>query len=412
MSSRAVERSLAPSRGSERGLDWFAFFLADIQTGFGPFVAVYLAALGWTQTSIGLVLTVGGLVALAGQMAGGALIDATRCHRLLAALAIGAIGISALALAVWPVFSIVMASRILHAAASCVVGPAMLAISLGIVGHVAMGERLGRNARFASSGNCLTAAAMGVSGLLLSNQSVFFFTAAFVVPGLFALTRIRITDADGRQAHRLSPIRPRATLGTGIRLLAGNRPLLIFAACAVLFHLANAAMLPLMGAIVARRSNEWATMLIAACTVVPQLVVAGASPWVGRQAQCRGRRPLLLVCFAALALRGILFAVVSDPYLLVTVQVLDGVSAAVLGVTFPLIVVDLTRHTGRFNLALGVMGTAVGIGASLSTTIAGYVADHFGNGTAFVGFAGVAMVGLVLAWRLMPETRPGDQAPT
>jgi MFS family permease len=394
----------ARSRVSERGLDWFTFFLADVQTGFGPFVAVYLAGQGWTQGHIGYMLTIGGLAALALQMPGGALIDATRSYRLFAGFALVAIAASALAVALWPIFPVVMMSRGLHAAASCVLGPAIIAISLNLVGHTRMGERLGRNARFASSGNCLTAVALGACGLCFSSQSVFFLTAALVVPCLIALAQIRTRDA--ACAVTLRTHSQKTTLGAGIRSLAGNRALLIFAACAVLFQLANAAMLPLMGAIVATRSSGWATTLIAACTVVPQLVVAGSSPWVGRQAQRWGRRPLLLICFAALALRALLFIFVTDPYVLVAVQVLDGVSAAVLAVTFPLIVVDLTRDTGRFNLALGVMGTAVGLGASLSTTIAGSIADHFGCGAAFISFAGVATTGLALVWMLMPETRP------
>src|SRR5262245_48758954 len=131
----AAPRTVDRTAASRRALDWCVFFLADVQTGFGPFIAVYLTAHAWTQVDIGLVLTVGGLVALAGQMPGGALVDAARSARWAAALAVVAIGISALALALWPVFPIVMASRVLHASASCLLGPAIAAISLGLVGH-------------------------------------------------------------------------------------------------------------------------------------------------------------------------------------------------------------------------------------------------------------------------------------
>ena len=154
----------APARASSRGLDWFTFFLADIQTGFGPFVAVYLTAKSWTQVDIGLVLTAGGLVALAGQMPGGALVDAVRSPRWVAGLAVAAICMSAFVIAVWPVFLMVIGARALHAAASCVLGPAIAAISLGLAGHAALGERIGRNARFASIGSGVAAAAMGACG--------------------------------------------------------------------------------------------------------------------------------------------------------------------------------------------------------------------------------------------------------
>jgi predicted MFS family arabinose efflux permease len=146
-------------------------------------------------------------------------------------------------------------------------------------------------------------------------------------------------------------------------------------------------------------------VLIAACIVVPQAIVALASPSVGRKAQQWGRRPLLLLGFAALAIRGLLFATVTDPYLLVAVQVFDGITAAVFSVMVPLIVADVAFGSGHFNLAQGIVGTAVGIGASLSTVLAGYVADHFGSSVAFTGLAAVAATGLAMIWFVMPETR-------
>jgi MFS family permease len=143
-----------------------------------------------------------------------------------------------------------------------------------------------------------------------------------------------------------------------------------------------------------------------ACIVVPQLVVAGFAPWVGRVADSWGRRPLLFFCFAALAARGVLFAFVTDPYLVVAVQLLDGVCAATLGVVLPLVVADITRGTGRFNLGLGIVGSAVGIGAALSTTLAGYAMDHFGSSVAFFSLAFIGACGLALVALLLPETRP------
>jgi MFS family permease len=395
----AVAASTAASPAGARGLDWFNFFLADIQTGFGPFVAIYLTAQAWTQFDIGLVLTAGGLVALACQMPGGALVDAVRSARFVAGLAIAAICLSALALAIWPTFTVVMAGRILQAAASCVLGPVIAAISLGLVGHAALGARLGRNARFASIGNGVTAAAMGACGYLVSNQAVFFLTAAFALPALFAIANIpagRVQDPKN--------VRPGAPSAT-VRSVLGDRHLLAFAGCILLFQMANAAMLPLMGGILTMRSSEWASTLIGACIVVPQLIVAGCAPWVGRRADSWGCKPLLLVCFAALALRGVLLAFVLNPYLVVVVQALDGVCAAILGVTLPLVVADITRGTGRFNLGLGIVGSAVGIGAALSTSLAGYVMDHFGRMAAFGGLASVAVCGLALLWLLLPETR-------
>jgi MFS family permease len=389
-----------------RGFDWFIFCVADVQTGFGPFVSVYLTAQKWTQVDIGLVLSAAGLVALAGQMPGGALVDFARSERLVAGLAIAAISVSALAYAAWPIFPVILSAAVLHSAASCVLGPAIAAISLGLVGHAAVGERLGRNARFASIGNGLAAAAMGACGYFLSARAVFFVTALLLVPALLALRAMSAHEIDPERAHgavtRRRDHRPPARFADLLR----QRPLLILAACVMFFHLGNAAMLPLMGSVVTMRSSQWATVLIAACIVVPQFVVAALSPWVGRRAEIWGRRPLLLLGFAALPLRGILFATVDDPNLLVAVQLLDGLTASVFGVMVPLIIADLTRGTGHFNLGQGIVGTTTGIGASLSTTFAGYTSDHFGSEFAFLGLAAVAAVGLTAVWFLLPETRP------
>ncbi len=389
-----------------RGLDWFIFFVADVQTGFGPFVSVYLTAQKWTQVDIGLVQSAAGLVALAGQIPGGALVDFARSERRVAGLAVAAISVSALAYAAWPIFPVVLFAAVLHSGASCVLGPAIAAISLGLVGHAVVSERLGRNARFASVGNGLAAAAMGACGYFLSARAVFFVTALMLGPALLALRAMSTTEIDPERAHGGAPRRKTTRPPTKFADLLRQRPLLILAGCVMLFHLANSAMLPLMGSVVTMRSSQWATILIAACIVVPQFVVAALSPWVGRRAESWGRRPLLLLGFAALPLRGVLFATVKDPNLLVAVQLLDGLTASVFGVMVPLMIADLTRGTGHFNLGQGIVGTTTGVGASLSTTFAGYASDHFGSEFAFLGLAAVAALALAAVWFLMPETRP------
>jgi MFS family permease len=411
----AAEPPLAPSRRSLRGLDWFIFFVADVQTGFGPFVSVYLTTQRWTQVDIGLVLSATGFVSLIGQMPGGALVDAARSERVVAGISIAAICVSALSYAALPIFPVVLAGSVLHALASCLLGPAIAAISLGLVGHAAIGERFGRNARFASVGNGLAAAAMGACGYLLSARAVFVVTVLLLVPALFALRSISESEIDPERAHGAPPHR-KADESQDARhpvrpgALMHNRPLLVFAGCLLLFHLANSAMLPLVGSTVTMHSAHWATVIIAACIVVPQLVVAALSPWVGRRAQIWGRRPLLLIGFAALPIRGLLFAAVGDPSLLLAVQLLDGITAAVFAVMVPLVVADLTRGTGHFNLGQGILGTATGIGAALSTTLAGYVTDRFGSPAAFASLAAIAVIGFTVLWFLMPETRPRQQA--
>jgi predicted MFS family arabinose efflux permease len=404
----------SPPRPSQRSLyrlDWFIFLVADVQTGFGPFVSVYLTTQQWTQVEIGLILSVSGIVSLAGQVPGGALVDAVRSVRTVAGVAVSLIAASALIYAVWPIFPAVLTASILHAAASCVLGPAIAAISLGLVGYAAIGERFGRNARFASIGAGLSAAVMGGFGYLFSAQAVFFVTAALLIPALVVLHGIASAEIDPGRAHGKMSEQQVDTAPEGLQSLLGKRPLQVFGASILLFHLANAAMLPLMASVLTMRLGKWATLLIAACIVGPQLIVALFSPWVGRQAERWGRRPLLIAGFAALPVRGFLLATVTDPYLLVAVQLLDGLTAAVFSVMVPLTIADLTRGTGRFNLTQGIVGTSMGVGASLSPTLAGYVSDAFGSKFAFLGLASIAVVGLATIWLLMPETRPSADSP-
>jgi hypothetical protein len=347
-------------------------------------------------------------VSLIAQMPGGALVDAARSERLVAGIAIGAICCSALAYAALPIFPMVLSAAIVHSLASCVLGPAIAAISLGLVGHAVISERLGRNARFASIGNGLAAAVMAGVGYF-SPRGVFIVTVCLLIPALLALRSIAAAEIDPERAHGAAPRRvhkPPTKPGE----LMHSRPLLIFAGCLLLFHLANAAMLPLLGSVVTMRSARWATILIGACIVVPQLVVAALSPSIGQRAQIWGRRPLLLIGFATLPIRGFLFASVTSPEALVVVQILDGVTAAVFSVLVPLVVADLTRGTGHFNLGQGIVGTFVGIGASLSATLAGYITDHFGSPAAFMGLATIAVVGFAVVYLFMPETRTAGEA--
>jgi MFS family permease len=234
---------------------------------------------------------------------------------------------------------------------------------------------------------------------------VFYVTAVLALPTLLALSRIREAEVD--------PVRADGGNGsagadreTGIVRLLRKPALVVVMAGVMLFHLANTAMLPLVGSAMAVRSGQWATALVAACIVVPQAIVAVISPRVGGLAQSLGRRPVFLAAFAALLVRGLLLAWSSDPVLIVVVQMLDGISAAGIGIIVPLILADITRGTGRFNLAQGIVGTGAGGGATLSTTAAGLLADRYGMGTAFLGLAGLAGCGFLMLLAALKETRP------
>lgn len=387
-------------RRSQRGLDWLNFFVADVQTGFGPFVAVYLTTQAWTEVQIGFALSLGTMTAMLSQLPAGALVDATRHKRRTAMAALLGIALSAVLLAAWPATLPVLIAEILHGFASCVMNPSIAAISLALVGRVALGERLGRNARFASLGGAIAAGVMGLIGTYLSPAAVFWLTAALAVPSLVALLSIR-DSAMLRNVAASQATARRARL----KDLLLNRGILVFAGCAMLFTLSNAAMLPLAGTAVTQAAGDEANLIIAGCLVVPQLVVAGLSPWVGRLAEERGRRIVLLLGFSMLPLRGMLLAVVREPYMLLLVQALDGVSAATLNVMLPLTAADLTRGTNRFNLCMGFFGLAVGVGGTISTGLAGAVASWVSPAAAFAMLGGIGLLCVLLTLLAMPETR-------
>jgi len=332
-----------PARGP-RAFDLFNFFVADVQTGFGPFIAVYLTTHKWTQVQIGFALTLSTVVALISQLPAGALVDAVQNKRVAACGALIGVITAALLLAFWPSELPVLLAQSLHAFSSCVLTPAIAAISLHLVGHAALGERLGRNARYSALGNGIAAAVMGATGAWLSSRAVFLLTASLCIPALLSLLAI------GRGPHARQQTTTRSLDLKELWQLFTDRRLLAFGACVALFHLSNAAMLPLLGAAVTMRAGDFANVIIAACIMVPQGVVALCSPWVGRAAARLGRRPVLLLGWASLPLRGLLLAVLPGAWLPVAAQAMGGVSAAVFGVMMPLIAADITRGTSHFNL--------------------------------------------------------------
>src|SRR3984885_4826830 len=194
----------SPSDASLRGLDEVNLLLAGALSGFGPYVAAFLAEQKWTQQNIGFVLTVGGFAGLLSQLPGGALLDAIRSKRI--AVAMGAVMVAggALIIAVWPTFPLVLTALVLQGITGGFLGLAIAAISLGLVGHAALAERLGRNQRFASSGGVVAAGVMGLVAYFLSYRAIFFVAAALVLPLLAALGRIHASDIHFSRASGVS----------------------------------------------------------------------------------------------------------------------------------------------------------------------------------------------------------------
>jgi MFS family permease len=380
------------------------FFVADVQTGFGTFVAFYLAQKGWPQSNIGVVLGVGGIAGVLSQIPGGALTDAVKWKRGLAAIGIVAICVAALILAVLPNFSAVLLAETLHGATAGIITPAIAAISLGLVGRQAMSMRTGRNYRYSAAGNAITAGVMGFAGAYLFDGAIFLTAAVLCVPALIALSTIPGDEIDYARARNAGKSKNALTIARVLDL-AKNRRLLLFSAAVVAFQLADASMLPMIGTSIATggdKASLWMSLLI----IVPQIMVACLAPWVGYHSERKGRRPLLLIGFGAEPLRALLLALSTDYWVVLAGQVLNGVSAAIIGVMTVLVVTDLTAGTGRFNLAGGTVAALSGIAASLSTLASGFVFQTFGQVAGFLTLAAAACTATVLLWAFLTETKP------
>jgi MFS family permease len=390
---------------ARQGLNWLNFFTAAVQTGFGPYIAVYLTESGWSQTSIGVALSAGTAAALISQLPAGVIADHVDHKRGLAMVSLVLIGLAGLLLTAFPSPALVWAAQILHAAASSVLVPTIAALTLKLCGHAVFGSRLGMNTRYQSLGTAIAAGLLGLVAFYLSYRAVFALTAALVIPAVRSLWLIRQSDIVPAAGDHPSIQHPRELRPHRPWLIFKVPSLHLFAVCMLLFSLSNAAMLPLALNALAQRASGTG-LAVSATIIVPQIVAAAIAPWAGSAAERFGRRPVLLAGFLVLPIRGFLLATLPGGLPLAAIQALDGISAAVLGIMVPLVAADLTRRTGYLNLAMNSIGLAGSIGATFSTTLGGLAADRFGIHIALVGLALVGLACVALAWQGLPETRP------
>ena len=387
-------------------LDSLNFFLADVRDGLGPYLAIYLLAVHkWDPASIGVVMTLAGIAALLTQGPAGALIDRTRSKRAVIAVAALLVTGSCVLLPFVSSFSLVALTQAASAVAASVFAPAISAITLGITGPRAFTRRTGRNETFNHAGNAVAALLAGGLAYLFGPVVVFYLMAFMALASIVAVSCVSAGAIDHEVARGFDPAHHHDhEQPSGIKVLLSNRPLLLFAICCALFHLANAAMLPLVSQKLSQINLHMATPLTSACIVAAQVVMVPMAWLVGSKADVWGRKPLLILGFLILPVRGVLYTLSNDPYWLVAVQMLDGIGAGIFGALFPVIVKDLTQGTGRFNVSLGALSTVFGLGAALSNSLAGFVVQLAGYNAAFLTLAGVAAVALTLLWLAMPET--------
>lgn len=390
-------------RESLRALDWINFFMADVTTGVGPFLAIYLTATRhWNPASVGIVVATQSIASVIAQAPAGALVDqSTNKKRLLIGaaflVAIGCIGI-----VLAKGLGLQIATQILIGVAAAIFPPAVAAISLGLVGRRKLADRVGRNEAFNHTGNVVFAVLAGAAGTWFGQNWIFLFSAALASGTILSAWRIRNPDVDNNIARGSTS---NQTPALGFTRLFKDRRILVFTASVLLFHFANAAMLPLVGELLSKDNLHSSSLYMSASIVLAQLIMIPVAVLTGRLADPWGRKPLMLVGFAVLAVRGVLYTLGSSSLYLLSVQCLDGVGAAIFGVLWVIIIADVAKGTGRFNFLQGAIQAALGMGAFLSNFIAGFIVKSFGYNTAFLNLSVIAIAGFFFFAFFMPETK-------
>lgn len=385
---------------SLRALDAVNFFLADVTGGLGPFLGVYLQERHWSPGDIGLVMTIGGIAGMVVTVPLGALVDRTRAKRTMVAIAAVAIALASLMILFVSDFAAASASQIVSGIAGAAIGPALASLALGLSGQKGFAHTMGRNQAYNHAGNVVAAVLAGGLGYVFGMAAVFAVLALMTVLSLAALVWIDPCAIDHRAARGAGD----SESASAWSVLLTCKPLVVLAATLTLFHLGNAAMLPLLGqALVAHGASHpstytGATIVIAQLTMVPMAILAA------KLAEARGYWLVFVLALIALPIRGAIAAYVDGPLGLAPVQILDGVGAGLLGVAVPGLVARILNGTGHVNAGLGAVMTLQGVGASLSPALGGMLAGHFGYSAAFLWLGAIAFVALALWVLARPVT--------
>ncbi|EJM96305.1 MFS transporter [Herbaspirillum sp. YR522] len=378
---------------------WLArlnFFLADVRDGLGPFLGIFLMGQGWRADDIGYVMSIGGIAGMLATTPVGALIDATRHKRLVLAAASVLVVAGSLVLLVSTSFGVTSVSQVGTGIVGAVIGPALAGLTLGMVGHERLAQQLGINEAWNHAGNVASAALAGALGFYWGIPAVFMLMASMSVAALACLWRIRPEAIDHDMARGLDPQGgPGATL-PAFTVLRRSRPLMVLALAMMLFHMGNAAMLPLLGQAAMARAEIDPSLFTALTVIVAQLVMIPVALAAGRLAMRRGYGLLVTMALLALPLRGLIAGCWASPWALIPVQMLDGIGAGLMGVALPGFVARILRGSGHVNAGLGAVMTIQGAGASLSPALAGAIASRYGYGMAFLALTGIALAGLLL----------------
>jgi MFS family permease len=378
-------------------LNWLNFFAADVATGVGPFLAIYLSAnRHWRPGPIGIALSAMSFATVIVQTPAGYIVDKTTHKRGIILVATSLMAVMGVAIPLYPHFALVTTAQVMMGIAAAFYAPTLIALAACLVRKKDFDRTISRNQTYNHAGNVASALLIGLTGRYTNNEGVFYCLFVLAVGCSVSTLLIRRPDIDHppevTQRHDKTPAP-----------FLKNKPFVLFLAAAFVFHFANAAMLPLVGQEISAGKKENASLYMSACIILAQLVMVPVTAWCGRKV-IHGRKRLLLAAFIILPLRGVLYVFSTHAAYLVSIQILDGISAGIFGVVSILVINDLAGASNRSSLAQGMLATAVGLGASLSNLVAGYIVQAAGFTTGFLSLAGLALAAMALLWIAMPET--------
>ena len=378
------------------------FFSAD-QTGIGPFFSIYLTQHGWKTGLLGSVMTVGGLTGLAMTIPAGVLVDRTTHKRTYVVIACATAVLGSLM--VWASQSVltVVSAQIIGAVGGAAIGPAMLALTLGVVRQQGFSKHFGRNQAFNHAGNLLGAAVSGYLGWRFGFPAIFIMGAVLGTTSILCTLAVPRAAVDDNAARGLRVGRRGLGKVESLGVVFESRPLLLLAACVTLWSLGNGAMLPLYGLSVVRASKVNPTVFAALVVMVAQAVMVLSAVTASRLIRIRGYWTVLAISFAALPLRGVLAATLTQPWGVIPVQTLDGIGAGMLGVGAAGLATRMLDGTGRVNGGQGALGAISGLGGAMSPALGGWLVQAFGYPAAFLAMSSLSLGALAL-WILFRRT--------
>ncbi|ARD60723.1 MFS transporter [Kosakonia radicincitans DSM 16656] len=383
---------------SLRALCLTSFFIADVRDGLGPFLGIFLTQRHWQPDDIGLLMTLGGVAGLLATLPAGFITDTSKNKRTL--LALLCIMITASTLLLWfsQQNSVVALSQMVSGICAAFVGPLITGITLGLTGQRGFNAQMGKNEAFNHAGNFFTALIAGGIAWYWGVGGIFLLMACTTVLTLCALLAIRSQDIDNDAARGIQSSVPQPL--PGLSVLTQNRALLITGLTLMLFHLANAALLPMLSMRVAAAPGAMNPGLYAAATVIiSQAVMIPVAIWVARRIDKYGYWRLIMLALLIMPLRAALAATSAAPLMMVPVQILDGAAAGILGVVVPGFIVALLCNSGHVNAGQSVVMLMQGVGASMSPALTGMIAGNYSFATAFSVLSAIALVALLIWWR-------------